>query len=140
MIDRRRSFALLLAVPLLVPPLVFAQASGHVPPSNTRPFFSAPANGQAIRGDVIVRYGLRGEGPVPGGVVRLFLLVDTDALPARGLAIAPDANRIALAGGQTETTLKLAPGQHVLQLLLTDADGVPYDPTVLSEQLAVTVQ
>lgn len=136
MIDRRRSFALLLAVPLFVR----AQASGRVPPSNTRPFFTAPANGQAIRGDVVVRFGLRGEGPVPGGVVRVFLLVDTDALPARGLAIAPDANRIALAGGQTETTLKLAPGQHLLQLLLTDADGVPYDPPVLSEQLAITVQ
>lgn len=136
MIDRRRSFALLLAVPLLVR----AQASGRVPPSSTRPFFSAPANGQAIRGDVIVRFGLRGSGPVPGGVVRVFLLVDTDALPAPGTALVADASRIALAPGQTETTLKLAPGPHILQLLLTDADGVPYDPPVLSEQLAIAVQ
>lgn len=137
MIDRRCCLAWLLASGATA---ALAQASGRVPPSNTRPFFSAPANGQAIRGDVIVRFGLRGTGPVPGGVVRLFLLVDTDVLPAAGTALVADASHIALAAGQTETTLKLPPGEHALQLLLTDADGLPYDPPVLSDRIAVIVQ
>ena len=37
--------------------------------------------------------------------------------------------------GQTETTLKLPPGKHTLQLLLGDASHVPHNPPVISKKI-----
>ena len=43
-------------------------------------------------------------------------------------------------GGQTETTLDLAPGTHTLQLVVGDAFHVPHDPAVASEVITITVK
>jgi hypothetical protein len=43
-------------------------------------------------------------------------------------------------GGQTETTLKLAPGTHTLQLELGDSNHIPFDPPVVSKVITVHVK
>ena len=43
-------------------------------------------------------------------------------------------------GGQTETTLKLPPGRHTLQLLLGDKNHIPHDPPVVSQKITITVK
>ncbi|HMB76709.1 MAG TPA: DUF4399 domain-containing protein, partial [Kiloniellaceae bacterium] len=43
-------------------------------------------------------------------------------------------------GGQTETTLELAPGRHTLQLILGDWSHIPFDPPLVSQQITITVE
>ncbi|MCG2635045.1 MAG: DUF4399 domain-containing protein, partial [Gammaproteobacteria bacterium] len=43
-------------------------------------------------------------------------------------------------GGQTETTLELAPGKHTLQLLLGDFAHRPHQPPVVSKQITIEVR
>ena len=49
-------------------------------------------------------------------------------------------NVIHFGKGQTETTLKLAPGKHTLQLLLGNHLHIPHSPPVLSDRITVTVK
>jgi Domain of unknown function (DUF4399) len=43
-------------------------------------------------------------------------------------------------GGQTETSVTLAPGKHTLQLVLGDKDHIPHNPPIMSEVINITVQ
>jgi hypothetical protein len=67
------------------------------------------------------------------------LIVDA-ALPALNLPIPKDANHVHFGNGQTETVLELAPGEHTLQLMLADANHIPHEPPVVSEQIRITVK
>ena len=42
--------------------------------------------------------------------------------------------------GQTQTTIKLEPGQHTLQLLVGNFLHIPHDKPVLSEKILVQVK
>ena len=43
-------------------------------------------------------------------------------------------------GGQTQTTIELAPGKHTLQLLMGDANHVPHNPPLASKVVTITVE
>jgi hypothetical protein len=84
-------------------------------------------------------------GVAPAGVAHEntghhHLLVDVKELPAAGQPIAKDAQHVHFGGGQTETTLKLPPGTHTLQLELGDANHIPFDPPVVSKTVTVHVK
>jgi hypothetical protein len=49
-------------------------------------------------------------------------------------------NHLHFGGGQTETVLDLPPGRHTLQLLLGDANHVPFNPPVMSKKITITVK
>lgn len=51
-----------------------------------------------------------------------------------------DEHHIHFGGGQTQTTLKLSPGKHTLQLLVGDHLHVPHEPPVMSEKITITVE
>ena len=51
-----------------------------------------------------------------------------------------NAQHLHFGGGQTETVLDLPPGKHTLQLLLGDANHVPFNPPVMSKKITVTVK
>lgn len=51
-----------------------------------------------------------------------------------------DDNHKHFGGGQTETMLELAPGEHTLQLVLGDMNHVPFDPPVASDVITITVE
>ena len=55
------------------------------------------------------------------------------------MGLPADDNHIHFGGGQTETTIELAPGQHTLQLVLGDAGHVPHDVPIMSEVITITV-
>jgi hypothetical protein len=42
--------------------------------------------------------------------------------------------------GQTETSVTLAPGKHTLELLFADYQHVPFDPTLHSQKITITVK
>ena len=114
-------------------------------PSGAAVYIISPANGATVGQEVTVRFGLKGMGVAPAGVTKEHtghhhLLVDVEELPAAGQPIPNDANHIHFGGGQTETTLKLAPGKHTLQLELGDQNHVPFEPALVSKKITIDVK
>ena len=107
-------------------------------------YFISPQNGETVSSPVTVRFGLSGMGVAPAGVEKEntghhHLLIDTD-LPKMDEPIPSDDKHLHFGGGQTETRLTLAPGQHTLQLLLGNWTHVPFNPPVVSDKITVTVK
>jgi len=114
-------------------------------PADAKVYFITPRDGATVGREVIVRFGLKGMGVAPAGVVREHtghhhLLVDAPQLPLAAQPIPNDAHHLHFGGGQTQTVLKLAPGTHTLQLELGDASHVPFDPPVVSGRIAIHVK
>lgn len=42
--------------------------------------------------------------------------------------------------GQTETEITLEPGEHTLQLILGDGSHTPFNPSIQSEKITITVE
>ena len=125
--------------------VVFAAiALARVPsPAGAEVYIISPEDGAVVSGPVRVVFGLRGMGIAPAGVERSgtghhHLLIDRE-LPAFDKPIPADEHTIHLGGGQTETELELAPGEHNLQLLLADHTHTPHDPPVYSKKINITV-
>ncbi|HEV2680905.1 MAG TPA: DUF4399 domain-containing protein [Rhodanobacter sp.] len=114
-------------------------------PNGVAIYIISPSDGATVGQDVTVRFGLKGMGVAPAGVAKEHtghhhLLVDVKELPIAGQPIPKDDNHIHFGGGQTETTLKLKPGTHTLQLELGDANHIPFDPAVVSKKITVQVK
>jgi len=124
-----------------------AQAAGRTPaPAGAQAYIISPADGAKLHGPVVVRFGLKGMGVAPAGVLaentgHHHLFVDTDLPADLGLPVGMVEGKIIHFGkGQTETTLTLAPGKHTLQLLFADGAHVPFDPAVASPKVTITVE
>jgi hypothetical protein len=108
-------------------------------------YIISPQDGATVSQTFTVRFGLKGMGVAPAGVVHEntghhHLLVDVKELPVAGQPIPKDEQHIHFGGGQTETTLKLAPGTHTLQLELGDSNHIPFDPPLVSKPITVHVK
>lgn len=104
----------------------------------------SPANGATVKNPVRVRFGLKGMGIAPAGVIfensgHHHLLVDTDPPTDLSQPIPTSDKSLHFGKGQTETELTLAPGKHTLQLVLGDQVHVPHDPPVMSKKITITV-
>ncbi|WP_426689240.1 DUF4399 domain-containing protein [Rhodanobacter ginsengiterrae] len=114
-------------------------------PADAEVYIISPVDGAGVGREVTVRFGLKGMGVAPAGVGKEHtghhhLLVDVEALPAAGQPIPVDAKHIHFGGGQTQTTLKLAPGTHTLQLELGDQNHVPFEPALVSKKITIHVK
>lgn len=117
----------------------------HSAPANARVYIISPSDGATVDGKVTVRFGLEGMGIAPAGVDKAntthhHLLIDVDKLPSQALPIPADKRHIHFGGGQTQTTLELAPGTHTLQLDLGDANHMQFDPPVVSKRITIHVK
>jgi hypothetical protein len=125
-------------------PLAAGAAMERTPaPEDAEVYIIAPKDGARVTSPVTVRFGARNVGVAPSGVDQAatghhHLLIDTD-LPALNQPIPSDDRHVHFGGGQTETTIDLAPGEHTLQLLMGDARHVPHDPPITSEPVTITV-
>ena len=102
-------------------------------------------DGATVKSPVTVRFGLKGMGVAPAGIDKPntghhHLLIDLAATPNLEMPLPSDANHKHFGGGQTETTLELAPGMHTLQLLLGDMAHVPHEPPVMSRKITIKVE
>src|SRR5690349_10065403 len=84
-------------------------------PAGTEAYIISPSDGATVGREVTVRFGLKGMGVAPAGVGKEHtghhhLLVDATELPPAGRPIPNDTHHMHFGGGQTETTLRLAPG------------------------------
>lgn len=112
-------------------------------PDDAKLYIISPTDGETVASSVTVRFALRGMGVAPAGVDapdtgHHHLVVGAD-LPPLGLPLPSDAQHIHFGGGQTETTLDLAPDTHELQRVLGDKNHIPHDPPPLSDRIPITV-
>lgn len=114
-------------------------------PAGAYAYIGWPNNGDVIRATHFhVWFGLRGMGVAPAGTDKPgtghhHLLIDT-ALPPLDAPIPNDEHHRHFGLGQTETMVDLPPGTHTLQLLLGDANHIPFDPPVMSPKITITVR
>lgn len=126
---------ILLIMAMLLAPNAFAE---------TELYFISPQNGVTVSEKFSVKFGLRGMGVAPAGVDAAntghhHLLIDVDTLPPMDVPLPSSENIHHFGGGQTETSLTLAPGKHTLQLLLGNHSHIPHNPPVMSEKITIMV-
>lgn len=114
-------------------------------PAGAEVYIVSPKDGATVGQEFTVVFGLKGMGVAPAGVKKEgtghhHLLVDVTELPPAGLPIPKDEHHLHFGNGQTETTLKLAPGKHTLQLELGDENHIPFDPPIVSKTITVNVK
>lgn len=141
---------LLLAFALVVVPGFACAAEAPALPVTKAPagaevYIISPQDGATVSQSFTVRFGLKGMGVAPAGVTHEntghhHLLVDVKVMPAVGQPIPKDEQHLHFGGGQTETTLKLPPGTHTLQLELGDSNHIPFDPPIVSKAITVHVK
>jgi hypothetical protein len=139
MISRR----LLLAATTLFLPL--RAIAGPTPAAKGATLYLiAPRDGQKLKSPFTVRFGLHGMGVTHAGDSyansghhHLFVDVNEPLDPSE--TIPSDKNHLHFGAGQTETVLELPPGRHTLQLVLGDANHLPFDPPLVSKRIRITV-
>lgn len=122
--------------------------AGETPaPAGAGVYFVAPQDGATVSSPATVRFGLKGMGVAPAGVEKektghhhLLIDADTPSGDAFNEPIPSDDHHKHFGGGQTETTVELAPGTHTLQLVLGDWSHIPHNPPVMSQKITITVQ
>jgi len=112
-------------------------------PKDASVYIISPVNGATVSSTFTVKFGLRGMGVAPAGTEKKntghhHLLINGKKLPALNKPMGKDVKHFG--GGQTETVLTLAPGQHTLQLVLGDKSHIPHNPPVVSEKISITVE
>lgn len=114
-------------------------------PQGAEVFIISPQNGSTVTSPVTVQFGLKGMGVAPAGIEKAntghhHLLVNVAELPKAGQPIPADKQHLHFGGGQTQTTLDLAPGSYTLQLDLADHNHVPFAPNLVSEKIRIEVR
>ena len=121
-----------------------------VPFSNKAPegaevYIISPHDGDVVDTTFTVRFGLKGMGIAPAGVMlentgHHHLLIDLDQEPDFTKPLPANDHIRHFGGGQTETTLTLKPGKHTLQLVMGNYAHVPHDNPVISKKITIEVK
>ena len=128
--------------PPAAPPPSLSSAAA---PAGAEAYFISPKDGETVASPVTVRFGLKGMGVAPAGIQmpntgHHHLLVDAADAPAQNQPIGKDDHHMHFGGGQTEATIELKPGAHTLQLVVGDYLHVPFNPSVESKPIRITVK
>ncbi|MGF1476398.1 MAG: DUF4399 domain-containing protein [Geminicoccaceae bacterium] len=116
-------------------------------PDGARVYFVNIEDGDNLTNPVLIQFGLEGMGVAPAGAEGFehtghhHLLIN-EQLEGEELnePVPADDQHVHFGGGQTQVEIELPPGEHVLQLVLADANHIPHDPPVMSERITVTVK
>jgi Domain of unknown function (DUF4399) len=115
-------------------------------PANAMVYFINVKDGDTVKSPFKIQFGLSGMGVAPAGVEKPntghhHVLVDATLTPEQAKEPIPvDEHHLHFGGGQTETTVTLAPGRHTLQLALGDWSHVPFNPPIVSPVITVEVK
>lgn len=115
-------------------------------PANAMVYFINVKDGDTVKSPFKIQFGLSGMGVAPAGVEKPntghhHVLVDATLTPEQAKEPIPaDEHHLHFGGGQTETTVTLAPGRHTLQLVLGDWSHVPFNPPIVSPVITVDVK
>lgn len=138
-------------IPVIAASMILAASAavaGETPsPPGAKVYFIGLEDGQTVASPLTVRFGLSGMGVAPAGVddkenTGHHHLIINEAIEGEELnePIPADDQHIHFGGGQTETTIELPAGTHVLQLVLADWSHIPHNPPVMSERITITVK
>lgn len=113
-------------------------------PAGSKVYFLAPANNATVTSPVTVVFGLTGMGVAPAGTQiegtgHHHLLIDNPTVDL-SLPLPASEQVVHFGKGQTETQLTLKPGTHTLQLVFGDWKHQPFNPTVASDKITITVK
>lgn len=113
-------------------------------PAGAKVYIISPKDGATLTGPVLVQFGLAGAGIAPAGsqidgTGHHHLLIDSPDVDLTQPLPASDTIKH-FGKGQTETTLTLKPGKHTLQLLFADWKHQPFNPSIASDKITITVQ
>jgi hypothetical protein len=104
-----------------------------------------PIDGATVDQTFKVVFGLSNMGVAPAGTTNKntghhHILIDKKTLPDLTKSL-PATDKIKhFGGGQTETMLTLAPGEHTLQLVLGNYAHIPHSRPIVSEKITITVE
>ncbi|MBS0582260.1 MAG: DUF4399 domain-containing protein [Proteobacteria bacterium] len=147
-----RAIPLFAAATLLSAGLAFAQDAAkpagveqQKAPAGASVFIVSPKDGETVGQEFTVKFGVKGieikpAGDPTPGTGHHHLLVDVAELPSGNLPIPADDNHKHYGKGQTEATIKLAPGDHTLQLDFADTSHVQFAPPIVSKKITVHVK
>lgn len=113
-------------------------------PADSKVYFISPKDGETVSGPVKIVFGLSNAGVAPAGMNKEgtghhHLLIDEPQLDlTQPLPMTDQVKHFG--NGQTETTVTLKPGKHSLQLLFADWKHQPFNPSVASEKITITVK
>ena len=122
--------------------------AGETPsPAGAKVYFVNLADGVTVTSPVFIQFGLAGMGVAPAGTEKAktghhHLLVDAKAPAGEDLeySLPADDNHKHFGGGQTEVSVTLSKGKHVLQLVLGDQNHIPHNPPVMSERITIMIE
>ena len=134
----------ILAAALLTGLPVAAHSQGTHAPGDAFLYIIWPPDGTAVKGPFWCRFGLRGMGVTQAGSSapnsgHHHLLIDVNDPIDPNEPIPSDKKHMHFGAGQTEVRLELPPGAHTLQLVLGDAEHIPFDPPVVSRKIRIVV-
>jgi hypothetical protein len=138
MIRRRMMLAALAFWPLRA-------LAGPTPrPQDAYLYIISPRDGARIKGPFWVRFGLRGMGVTQAhsnapNAGHHHLYIDDDAPIDPNDPIPQDKKHLHFGAGETEARIELPPGPHTLQLVLGDANHIPFNPPVVSKKIHIIV-
>ncbi|MBV9249795.1 MAG: DUF4399 domain-containing protein [Acetobacteraceae bacterium] len=122
-----------------------AAFAGNTPaPKDAYLYIIWPTDGDRVKGAFWCRFGLRNMGVTHAGdrtpnMGHHHLLIDVDEPLNPNEPIPSDKKHLHFGAGQTEARIDLPPGPHTLQLVLGDADHIPFDPPVVSKKIRIFV-
>ena len=124
--------------------LPLRSAAGTPAPSDAYLYIIYPRDGARIKAPFWCRFGLRNMGVTHAGDStpnsgHHHLLIDAKEPLDPNEPIPQDKNHLHFGAGQTEARIDLPPGKHTLQLVLGDANHVPFNPPVISKKITVIV-
>ena len=138
---KRMTRRAVLAAAAMLPAAALAQTKA---PSDAYLYIIWPNDGQRIKGAFWCRFGLRNMGVTHAGdstanMGHHHLFIDAEEPLDVDQAIPQDKKHLHFGAGQTEARIDLPPGPHTLQLVLGDADHVPFNPPVVSKKIRIVV-
>ncbi|MDB5972361.1 MAG: hypothetical protein JWQ90_4811 [Hydrocarboniphaga sp.] len=113
-------------------------------PAGAKVYFPTLKDGDTVSSPVTVVFGLAAMGIAPAGTQvegtgHHHLLIDGPTIDYT--MPLPMTDQIKHFGkGQTETTLTLTPGKHTLQLVFGDWKHQPFNPSIQSDKITITVK
>ncbi len=113
-------------------------------PAGAKVYIISPKDGDTVSSPVTVQFGLSGAGVAPAGTQventgHHHLLVDDPTVDlTKPLPVSDQV--VHFGKGQTETSLKLKPGKHTLQLIFADWKHQPFNPSIASDKITITVK
>jgi hypothetical protein len=130
-------------LPLLLMPASALAGKTSAPP-DAYLYIIWPQDGMRIKGAFWCRFGLRNMGVTHAGDATAnmghhHLLIDVDEPLDPDQPIPQDKKHLHFGAGQTEARIDLPPGRHTLQLVLGDAEHIPFNPPVVSKKITINI-